>query len=208
MSLSCPLPCPSTPTLTLTLALLACLLGAAALLLRYFDKRREAAPIRIDVMRLSKTASIPTYATDGDACVDMHADLIERGTFGGRVIGTAEGGRLRIGPGEWVVIPTGLALAVPRGYSYDLRPRSGMAAKRGVTLLNAPGTIDAPYRGEIGVIVINHSTEPFEIAHGDRICQAMVSRSRQIAWNVVSELDETQRGAGGFGHSGGFTPPS
>jgi len=100
------------------------------------------------------------------------------------------------------LIPTGLRIALPAGYEAQVRPRSGLALKHGITLLNTPGTIDADYRGELGVILINLSTEPFKIADGDRIAQLVISRYEQIDWELVETLDDTLRGAGGFGHSG------
>lgn len=107
-----------------------------------------------------------------------------------------------IAPGQRVLIPTGLKVALPDGYEMQLRPRSGMALRSGITLLNSPGTIDADYRGEIGVILINHSDEEFTIQRGDRICQMVVSKYEKVQWLECDELENTARGAGGFGHSG------
>jgi dUTP pyrophosphatase len=100
------------------------------------------------------------------------------------------------------LIPTGLFISLPKGYEAQVRPRSGLALKRGITVLNTPGTIDADYRGEIGVILINLSTEPFIIEDGERIAQMIIARHEQAEWEQVEVLDETERGAGGFGHSG------
>ena len=106
-------------------------------------------------------------------------------------------------PGEYCPVPTGVYAAVPTGFSLDIRPRSGLAAKHGVTVLNTPGTVDAGYRGEIKVILINHSREDsFIIRRGDRIAQALLNRLVPTAWQLVEDLDETDRGAGGFGSTG------
>ena len=109
---------------------------------------------------------------------------------------------LTIAPGERALIPTGLRVELPEGYEMQMRPRSGLALKRGITLLNSPGTIDADYRGDIGVILINHSSEPFTINNGDRIAQMVVTRYTRVAWQVADSLSDSERGAGGFGHTG------
>lgn len=100
------------------------------------------------------------------------------------------------------LVPTGLFLSLPPGFEAQVRPRSGLALKRGITVLNTPGTIDADYRGEVGVILINLSQEPFTINDGERIAQMVIARHEQAVWEEVEVLDETERGAGGFGHSG------
>jgi deoxyuridine 5''-triphosphate nucleotidohydrolase (dut) len=105
-------------------------------------------------------------------------------------------------PLERKIIPTGLFIALPEGFEAQLRPRSGLAIKHGLTLLNSPGTIDADYRGEIGVIVVNLSAEPFVINDGERICQMVIAPFTQAQWHPVATLDETERGEGGFGHTG------
>ena len=105
-------------------------------------------------------------------------------------------------PGEFLPVPTGLRAAVPTGFSLDIRPRSGLAAKHGVTVLNTPGTVDAGYRGEIKVILINQSQDLFVIRRGDRIAQAMLNRLVPTAWQLVEDLDETDRAVGGFGSTG------
>lgn len=105
-------------------------------------------------------------------------------------------------PLERRLIPTGLFIALPPGYEARVRPRSGLALKHGIGVLNAPGTIDADYRGEVGVILVNLSTEEFLVSDGDRIAQLVVARHEQAAWECVEALDETERGEGGFGHSG------
>ncbi|MCL2670094.1 MAG: dUTP diphosphatase, partial [Syntrophaceae bacterium] len=104
-------------------------------------------------------------------------------------------------PGERVLVPTGIAIALSEGYEAQIRPRSGLALRNGVTLLNAPGTIDADYRGEIGIILINHGQEPFVVRRGDRIAQMVVHRVSRVAWSITDALPETMRGAGGFGHT-------
>ena len=130
---------------------------------------------------------MPAYATPQSAGMDIRANLTEP---------------VELKPFERKLIPTGLYIALPEGYEAQLRPRSGLALKHGLTLLNTPGTIDADYRGEIGVILVNLSTEPFTIADGERICQMVVARYDRVAWQQVETLDETERGAGGFGHTG------
>lgn len=130
----------------------------------------------------------PSYSTVDSAGMDLCASL--------------DGGTVTINPGERKLIPTGLRIALPQGYEAQVRPRSGLALKHGITVLNSPGTIDADYRGEVGVILINLGQEPFEIKHGDRIAQMVVAPYARVSWNSVDSLDETQRGEGGFGHTG------
>ena len=130
---------------------------------------------------------MPAYATPQSAGMDIRANL------------TAP---VELKPLERKLIPTGLYIALPEGYEAKLRPRSGLALKHGLTLLNAPGTIDADYRGEIGVILVNLSAEPFTIADGERICQMVITTHAHVEWEAVETLDETERGAGGFGHTG------
>jgi len=105
-------------------------------------------------------------------------------------------------PFERKLIPTGLYISLPEGYEAQLRPRSGLAIKHGISLLNTPGTIDADYRGEIGVILVNLSSEPFIINDGERICQLIIAPFTKVVWQPEESLDETERGAGGFGHTG------
>ena len=105
-------------------------------------------------------------------------------------------------PLQRCMVPTGLFMALPEGYEAQVRPRSGLAIKKGVTVLNTPGTIDADYRGEICVILVNLSSEPFVINDGERVAQMIISRYEQVEWEAVETLDETERGAGGFGHTG------
>jgi dUTP pyrophosphatase len=105
-------------------------------------------------------------------------------------------------PGERRLIPTGISIALPEGYEASIRPRSGLALRHGVSLLNSPGTIDADYRGEIGIILINHGSDPFVVKRGDRIAQMVVTNVCPVSWKVCDGLDATDRGSGGFGHTG------
>lgn len=130
---------------------------------------------------------LPQYQTSGSAGVDLRAWLPQSVT---------------LLPMERRLIPTGLYMALPEGFEAQVRPRSGLAIKRGLTMVNTPGTIDSDYRGEIMVAMINLSNEPQEITDGERIAQMVISRYEQIEWQDVDVLGETQRGAGGFGHSG------
>jgi dUTP pyrophosphatase len=135
---------------------------------------------------------LPAYATDGAAGMDLCANLAPEDRATG----------LRFAPGARALIPTGLALEIPPGHEVQLRPRSGLALKHGLTLLNAPGTIDSDYRGELGVIVINHGAEPVVIAHGMRIAQMVLAPVARVAWAETAELGASHRGAGGFGSTG------
>ncbi|MGA0247522.1 MAG: dUTP diphosphatase [Flavobacteriales bacterium] len=130
---------------------------------------------------------LPEFATVDSAGMDLRAHLEAPVT---------------LQPGERRLIPTGLHIALPQGLEAQVRPRSGLAYKHGITVLNSPGTIDADYRGDVGVILINHGQEAFEVAPGDRIAQLVVARYERFDWTPVESLDETVRGAGGFGHSG------
>jgi len=132
---------------------------------------------------------LPAYATAGAAGADLRANLPGRGT-------------IVLGPGDRALVPTGLRLAIPDGYEVQLRPRSGLALKHGITLPNSPGTIDSDYRGPLGVIVMNAGQEDFAIAHGDRIAQMVVAPVVQARFEAVSVLGDTARGAGGFGSTG------
>lgn len=129
----------------------------------------------------------PTYATAGSAGVDLRASLSDD---------------LYIHSGERLLVPTGLYIQLPEGYEAQVRPRSGLALNKGITVLNAPGTIDADYRGEIGIILINHSKDVLCIKNGDRIAQMVIAKCEQIEFKEVENLDETERGSGGFGHTG------
>jgi dUTP pyrophosphatase len=130
---------------------------------------------------------LPEYSTVHSAGMDLRANLSQP---------------IVLKPLERVLVPTGLFIELPVGYEAQIRPRSGLALKKGITVLNSPGTIDADYRGEIGIILINLSAEDFVIEHGERICQMVVARHEHIGWELVEILQETERGEGGFGHTG------
>ncbi len=130
---------------------------------------------------------LPAYQTAQSAGMDLHAWLKEPVT---------------IAPGERRMIGTGLHIALPAGYEAQVRPRSGLAFKNGITVVNSPGTIDADYRGEIGIVLINHGNDAFTINSGDRIAQMVIAQYSQAVWEPVKELDSTARGEGGYGHSG------
>ena len=130
---------------------------------------------------------LPTHATAGSAGLDLRAALEEPVT---------------LEPLDRALIPTGLYFAIPAGYEVQIRPRSGLAMKHGITVLNTPGTIDSDYRGEIRVALINLSREPFTIEPGERICQMVLTRYEQVEWVEAEQLDDTDRGEGGFGHTG------
>lgn len=132
---------------------------------------------------------LPQYQTPASAGLDLPAAV-------------AENDPLILKPGEWKLVPTGLSIALPDGYEAQVRPRSGLAAKKGISIVNSPGTVDADYRGEIKVNLINHGTEPFEIRRGERIAQMVVAPVTRIEWSPVAELGETERGTGGFGSTG------
>jgi dUTP pyrophosphatase len=135
---------------------------------------------------------LPGYASDGAAGMDVCASLAPADRATG----------LTLAPGARVLVPTGLALEIPSGYEVQLRPRSGLALSQGLTLLNSPGTIDCDYRGELGVLVINHGPEPATIAHGMRIAQMVLSPVARIAWSEEAALAPSARGTGGFGSTG------
>ncbi len=130
---------------------------------------------------------LPVYETPGSAGMDVRACLEEPVT---------------LGPLERALIPTGLRVQLPEGYEMQIRPRSGLALKHGISLANTPGTVDADFRGEIGVILINLSNEPFTVNDGDRICQMVIAQYTRVEWEAVEEIDRTVRGDGGFGHTG------
>ena len=142
--------------------------------------------MKVEIINRSKH-QLPTYATPLSAGMDLKANLEEP---------------MVIAPLERVLIPTGLFIALPKGYEAQVRPRSGLAIKKGITVLNSPGTIDADYRGEVCVILVNLSNEPFTILDGERIAQMVIARHEQVEWDCVEVLDATERGAGGFGHTG------
>ncbi len=135
----------------------------------------------------AKGLPLPSYETASAAGMDIRAALNES---------------IVLMPGERILIPTGLQMALPHGYEAQIRPRSGLAIRDGITMLNSPGTIDADYRGEVKVIAINHGREKFTINHGDRIAQMVIAPVVQLSIKAVEELDETDRGEGGFGSTG------
>lgn len=143
--------------------------------------------LTFSVVKLRQQAILPKYQTVGAAGADLHACIDEP---------------IILQPLERRMIPTGLAMAIPEGYEVQIRARSGMSIKHGITMVNGIGTIDADYRGELGILLINLSNEPFTIEPGMRIAQMVVARYETVAWHVVEALDETERGAGGYGHSG------
>jgi len=135
--------------------------------------------------RLAANALAPSYAREGDAGLDLYANE-----------------SVCLEPGCYALVKTGWALALPAGFEAQVRPRSGLAFKHGVTVLNAPGTIDAGYRGELGVLLINHGTAPFQIQPGMRIAQLVVAPVQHVKIEIVTEIDQTARGTGGFGSTG------
>ena len=145
--------------------------------------------VEIEVVRLAHAHDLPL--PDSATAAAAGADLL-----------AAIDQDVELGPLERKIVPTGISIALPVGFEAQVRPRSGLAAKNGVTVANAPGTVDADYRGEIGVILINLSKEPFRISRGMRIAQLVVARHARAVWREVSELDRTARGAGGFGSTG------
>jgi dUTP pyrophosphatase len=143
------------------------------------------------VVQLAHAAglALPAYETDGSAGLDLRAAVPENAP-------------LTLKPMQRALVPTGLKIAVPQGYEVQVRPRSGLALKFGITCLNSPGTIDSDYRGEVGVILINLGSEDFVINRGDRIAQMIVARHARISWEILDSLDSTSRGEGGFGSTG------
>lgn len=148
--------------------------------------------VRVDVKRLphGDGLPLPAYATVQSAGLDLMA---------------AVDADMTLAPGERALVPTGLAIALPPGYEAQVRPRSGLALKNGITVLNSPGTVDADYRGEVGVILANLGAEPFTVSRGMRIAQMVVAPVTQLAWNEVDDLSDSERGAGGFGSTGTST---
>ncbi|MBO8460860.1 MAG: dUTP diphosphatase [Bacteroidetes bacterium] len=142
--------------------------------------------MKVKIINKSKHA-LPSYATPLSAGMDIRANI---------------DAPITLEPLERKLIPTGLYIELPQGYEAQIRPRSGLAIKKGISILNSPGTIDADYRGEICVILINLSKEPFIIEDGERICQMVIAKHEQVNWEEVKILGETERGAGGFGHTG------
>ena len=142
--------------------------------------------MQVKIVNRSKHA-LPAYETKASAGMDLRANI---------------DAPVVLEPLGRALIPTGLFIALPEGYEAQIRPRSGLAAKHGISVLNSPGTIDADYRGEIKVILVNLSNEPFTIEDGERVCQMVVAKHEHVAWERVEVLDETERGEGGFGHTG------
>ncbi|MDN0071552.1 dUTP diphosphatase [Bacteroides caecigallinarum] len=142
--------------------------------------------MKIKIINKSKHP-LPQYATPLSAGLDLRANIDTP---------------ITLQPLQRCLVPTGLYIALPEGYEAQVRPRSGLAIKKGITVLNSPGTIDADYRGEICIILVNLSNEPFVIEDGERMAQMVIARHEQAEWEETDTLDETERGAGGFGHSG------
>lgn len=138
-----------------------------------------------------QSLALPSYETVGAAGADLRANFAVSDRPG-----------IALHPGERRLVPTGLHVAIPQGYEMQIRPRSGLALKHGLTLVNTPGTIDSDYRGPLGILVINHGTDPITITHGQRIAQAVIAPVVQAQFDLVEALDETTRGAGGFGSTG------
>lgn len=151
------------------------------------DRGAQADPVTVCCRAIKEGARLPRRMTSGSSGWDLHACLE---------------GPLTLGTHEWAAVPTGLVLAIPAGLEGVVRPRSGLARRHGIGLLNSPGTIDSDYRGEVQVILMNWGPEPFELRHGDRIAQIVFQRVTPVAvrWGVVD--DRTERGGGGFGHTG------
>lgn len=142
--------------------------------------------MNVEIINKSKHAT-PNYETEGSAGMDLRANINES---------------ITLKPLERTIVKTGLFIALPIGFEAQVRPRSGLAAKKGITVLNSPGTVDADYRGEIGVILVNLSNDDFVINDGERIAQLVIAKHERVNWQEVSVLDETERGAGGFGSTG------
>jgi dUTP pyrophosphatase len=143
--------------------------------------------VEVEIKCMHPNSRIPAYETEHAAGMDLRAYLEQE---------------LSLYPGERVLVETGIAIALPQGYEAQVRPRSGLALKHGVSLLNSPGTIDADYRGEIRVVLINHGSEVFKVSNGDRIAQLVVAPVSRVEWKETTELNRTVRADGGFGHTG------
>ncbi len=143
--------------------------------------------LKIHIKRLRKETPIPQYMTEGSSGMDLFACLKEEAI---------------LSPGERKVIPTGISVAIPEGFEGQIRPRSGLAIRNGLGIVNGPGTIDADYRGEVGVVLINFGKEPITIRDGDRIAQLVISQVFRAIWEEVNDLSPTPRQEGGFGHTG------
>jgi dUTP pyrophosphatase len=154
--------------------------------------RSLATTVEVLIQQLDEGLPLPAYAHDGDAGADLRTSV-----------------DVELAPGERAMVPTGVAIALPVGYAAFVHPRSGLAARFGVGIVNAPGTVDAGYRGEIKVLLINHdTTTPVHLQRGDRIAQLVVQRVEQALFSPVEVLPDSARGAGGHGSTGGFTDPS
>ncbi len=145
--------------------------------------------MQINIVKLKENATLPEYQTAGAAGADIHACIDEP---------------ITLQPMERKMIPAGFAVAIPEGYEMQIRARSGLSIKHGITMVNGVGTIDADYRGEVGVLLINLGEEPFVVEPDMRIAQMVINRYEQAEWNEVTELDETERGAGAYGSSGTY----
>ena len=155
---------------------------------RVDDPRQD---LRLEVLRLDPELPLPAYAHPGDAGADLLTAV-----------------DVRLAPGERALVPTGIAMAVPEGYVALVHPRSGLAARHGLSIVNTPGTIDSGYRGEVKVLLVNHDPhEPIELRRGDRVAQLVLQRVEQAAFVEVDRLPESVRGSGGYGSTGGFGPP-
>ena len=142
--------------------------------------------MKVKILNKSRNP-LPDYSTSNSAGMDLRANLEQART---------------LLPMERSLIPTGLYMELPEGFEAQIRPRSGLALKKGISVLNTPGTIDADYRGEIGIILVNLSNEAFVVEHGERICQMVINKVESIQWDQVDSLEESERGKGGFGHTG------
>jgi len=142
--------------------------------------------MNVQIINKSKHAT-PIYETDGAAGMDLRANISES---------------ILLKPLERTIVKTGLFIALPAGFEAQVRPRSGLAAKKGITVLNSPGTVDADYRGEIGVILVNLSNEEFKVNDGERVAQLVIAKHERVTWKEVEVLNETERGSGGFGSTG------
>ncbi len=143
--------------------------------------------VRITRGKAAKGLPLPSYMTEGAAGMDLAA---------------AVKSKITVSPGERVMVPTGLRLSVPSGYEMQIRPRSGLAIKHGVTVVNAPGTVDSDYRGEVKVLLINHGSDAWTLKRGDRIAQMVLAKVARVRWRAINRLEKTSRGKGGFGSSG------
>ncbi|MCP1230830.1 dUTP diphosphatase [Acetobacter indonesiensis] len=155
------------------------------------DPRSSGLTVRVQRLAHAQDLPLPSYATAGAAGMDLIAAVQES---------------LTLHPGGRTLVPTGLRIALPPGYELQVRPRSGLAFKNGIILPNSPGTIDEDYRGEVGVIMLNAGDQPFVITRGMRIAQAVVAPVERVSWDECDELDETERGTGGFGSTGTGLP--